>query len=120
MTRLFAASLFAVALLASVPPRSHGARPFVTARRVDSAAALFGTAPDISGGASAGWTFVSITNGIFDAETAPPANDADLCGFFRCLWDDGGLLVECVVRDDDVCVDACKPGDLSCRSWTDD
>ena len=29
-------------------------------------------------------------------------------------------LVECVARDDDVCVDACKPGDLSCRSWTDD
>ena len=96
------------------------ARPFVTARRIESAAARFGTAPDASGGAAGGWTFVSITNGIYDVETAPPANDADLCGFFRCLWDDDGLLVECVARDDDVGVDACKPGDLSCRSWTDD
>ena len=117
------AALLAIAALpacTAAASAAEAARPAVAARRGESAAARFGTAPDASGGAAAGWTFVSITNGIYDAGTAPPAHDADLCGFFRCFWDDGGLLVECVARDDDVCVDACKPGDLSCRSWTDD
>ena len=86
--------------------------------RVESAAALFGAPPQI--GDAAGWTFVSVTNGVCDDVCAAPCGDEDLSYHFRCLHDDGGLLVETVVRDDDVATDTCPPGSIDCLSWLDD
>ncbi len=109
---------------AGYPP----AGPVLRVPRVDSAAALFGTPPALpppdalaSGQQQAGgWTFVSVTNGVCDDVCAAPCGDADLSYHFRCLHDAGGLLVETVVRDDDVSTDTCPEGSTYCRSWLDD
>ena len=109
--------------------RVHGAlppaqtEPTATASRIPSAASLFGTPPTLSpadGTASAGWSFVSVTNGVCDDVCAPPCGDADLSYHFRCLYDDGGLVVETVVRDDDISTDTSPEGSIYCRSWEDD
>ncbi|MBR0057573.1 MAG: hypothetical protein IJP66_09615 [Kiritimatiellae bacterium] len=103
--------------------------PSVTATRIPSAAALFGTPPALRHSEAvlpqtldgvAGWTFVSVTNGVCDDVCGAPCGDADLSYHFRCLYDDGGLVVETVVRDDNVATDTCPPGSTYCRSWEDD
>jgi len=117
------------------------AGPALRVPRVASAAALFGAVPALTdsrpstsdlrpstfdlrpstgGGPAAAWTFVSVTNGVCDDVCAAPCGDEDLSYHFRCLHDDGGLLVETVVRDDDVSTDTCPPGSIDCRSWLDD
>ena len=110
------------------------AGPVLRVPRVESAAALFGKPPALAnprpstsdlrpstgGGSSSAWTFVSVTNGVCDDVCAAPCGDEDLSYHFRCLHDDGGLLVETVVRDDDVATDTCPPGSIDCRSWLDD
>ncbi|MBR3084962.1 MAG: hypothetical protein IKH04_01020 [Kiritimatiellae bacterium] len=68
----------------------------------------------------AGWTFVSVTNGVCDDVCAPPCGDGDLSYHFRCLYDKGGLVVETVVRDDDIATDTSPEGSIYCRSWEDD
>ena len=103
------------------------AGPTLRVPRIDSAAAFFGAAP---GGASspsepqspgaAQWTFVSVTNGVCDDVCAAPCGDDDLSYHFRCLHDAGGLLVETIVRDNDVSTDTCPEGSTYCRSWLDD
>ena len=94
------------------------AGPVLRVPRVESAAARFGPAPEVT--PDGGWTFVSVTNGVSDDVCAAPCGDADLSYHFRCLHDAGGLLVETVVRDDDVATDTCPPGSIDCRSWLDD
>ena len=116
--------------------------PVVRAPGIDSAAALFGTPPDFpfdrlvvgsfdrsetnkrsndqTTKRNDGWTFVSVTNGVCDDVCAPPCGDDDLSYHFRCFHDDGGLVVETVVRDDDVATDTSPPGSIYCRSWEDD
>ena len=94
------------------------AGPALRVPRIASAAALFGEPPQVAAGG--GWTFVSVTNGVCDDVCAAPCGDEDLSYHFRCLHDDGGLLVETVVRDDDVSTDTCPPGSIDCRSWLDD
>ena len=101
--------------------------PTLRVPAIDSAAALFGTPPALPTDATAsgqqqggGWTFVSVTNGVCDDVCASPCGDADLSYHFRCLHDAGGLLVETVVRDDDVATDTCPAGSVDCRSWLDD
>lgn len=94
--------------------------PAAVATRIPSAAALFGTAPAASAMESAGLTFVSVTNGVCDDVCAPPCGDADLSYHFRCLYDDGGLVVETIVRDDDISTDTCPSDSIYCRSWEDD
>ena len=104
------------------------AGPVLRVPRIDSAAALFGKPPALpppGETASApkqewGWTFVSVTNGVCDDVCPAPCGDADLSYHFRCLHDAGGLLVETVVRDDDVATDTCPEGSVDCRSWLDD
>ena len=104
--------------------RIHGAlppapiSPSATSARIESAAALFGRAPEVT--PDGGWTFVSVTNGVCDDVCAPPCGDADLSYHFRCLHDGGGLVVETVVRDDDVATDTSPEGSIYCRSWEDD
>ena len=92
--------------------------PTLDVPRVESAAALFGPPPTMT--PDGGWTFVSVTNGVCDDVCAAPCGDADLSYHFRCLHDDAGLLVETVVRDDDVATDTCPEGAIDCRSWLDD
>ena len=101
------------------------AGPTLHVPAIDSAAALFGTAPCADTTASGqqegwGWTFVSVTNGVCDDVCAAPCGDDDLSYHFRCLHDAGGLLVETVVRDNDVSTDTCPEGSTYCRSWLDD
>ena len=97
----------------NVPPG-----PVLAVPAIESAAALFGRAPEVT--PNGGWTFVSVTNGVCDDICASPCGDADLSYHFRCQHDAGGLLVEVVVRDDDVATDTCPPGSIDCRSWLDD
>ena len=102
--------------------------PTLTAPAIESAAALFGTAPQLpamettaSGQQQgAGWTFVSVTNGVCDDVCGAPCGDDDLSYHFRCLHDAGGLIVEVIVRDDDISTDTCPAGSIDCRSWLDD
>lgn len=117
------------------------AGPTLRVPRIDSAVALFGAAPEVGGDlraprnldaagrsesapyqgtASSPWTFVSVTNGVCDDVCAAPCGDDDLSYHFRCLHDAGGLLVETVVRDNDVSTDTCPEGSTYCRSWLDD
>lgn len=111
----------------SLPPEPDG--PCAASSRIPSAAALFGVPPSLPASApaspapapeGAGWIFVSVTNGVCDDVCAPPCGDADLSYRFRCLHDDGGLVVETVVRDDDVSTDTSPEGSIYCRSWEDD
>ena len=67
-----------------------------------------------------GWTFVSVTNGVCDDVCGAPCGYNDLTYHFRCFHDAGGLIVETVVRDDDVATDTCPEGAIDCRSWLDD
>ena len=92
--------------------------PTVAAPAVESAAALFGRVPEVT--PDGGWTFVSVTNGVSDDVCSAPCGDADLSYRFRCLHDAGGLVVEVVVRDDDIATDTCPAGSVDCRSWLDD
>lgn len=92
--------------------------PVLGVPAIPSAAALFGQAPSLS--PDGDWTFVSVTNGVSDDVCAAPCNDDDLSYHFRCLHDDGGLLVEAIVRDNDVATDTCPEGAIDCRSWLDD
>ena len=114
--------------------------PTLSVPAVSSAAALFGTAPKIAGTGNGewgtesnrqtvkpsnrqtdtGWTFVSVTNGVCDDVCGAPCGDNDLSYHFRCFHDAGGLVVETVVRDDDVATDTCPEGSIDCRSWLDD
>ncbi len=92
--------------------------PTLAAPAIDSAAARFGKPPKLS--SDPAWTFVSVTNGVCDDVCGAPCGDADLSYHFRCLHDAGGLLVEVVVRDDDISTDTCPAGSIDCRSWLDD
>ena len=135
--------------------------PTLSAPAVESAASLFGTAPQLptalltaqplttsttlSGSAPSAplresnnpaadrqtvkpsnrqtadaWTFVSVTNGVCDDVCGAPCGYADLSYHFRCMHDAGGLIVEVVVRDDDISTDTCPAGSIDCRSWLDD
>ena len=84
--------------------------PTLTAPAVESAAPIFGTAPQLpametttSGQQQgAGWTFVSVTNGVCDDVCGAPCGDDDLSYHFRCMHDANGLIVEVIVRDDDI------------------
>ena len=67
-----------------------------------------------------GWTFVAVTNGVCDDVCGAPCGDDDLSYHFRCLHDANGLIVEVVVRDDDISTDTCPAGSVDCRSWLDD
>ncbi len=92
--------------------------PSLSATKVESASALFGTAPSATPDGT--WTFVSVTNGVCDDVCGAPCGDNDLSYHFRCFHDAGGLIVETVVRDDDVATDTCPEGSIDCRSWLDD
>ena len=94
------------------------AAPVLRVPRIHDVAARFGRAPEWS--PDGGWTFVSVTNGVCDDCCGAPCGDEDLSYHFRCMHDDGGLLVETVVRDDDVSTDTSPPGSVYCRSWEDD
>ena len=67
-----------------------------------------------------GWTFVAVTNGVCDDVCGAPCGDDDLSYHFRCLHDANGLIVEVIVRDDDIATDTCPAGSVDCRSWLDD
>ena len=103
------------------------AGPVLRVPRIDSASARFGAPPALPApvcpepeAEAASWVFVSVTNGVCDDVCAAPCGDDDLSYRFRCLHDDGGLLVETIVRDDDVSTDTCPAGAIDCRSWLDD
>ena len=65
--------------------------------------------------------FVSVTNGVVDAETKPPASDDDLSFWFSCTYDDAALMVKVVVLDDDARhADTCPSNAISCAAWDDD
>ena len=65
--------------------------------------------------------FVSVTNGVVDAETQPPAGDDDLSFWFSCTYDDAGLAVKVAVLDDDARrADTCPSNAVSCAAWDDD
>ena len=66
------------------------------------------------------WTFVSVKNGVCDDVCGAPCGDDDLSYHFRCMHDAGGLIVEVIVRDDDISTDTCPAGSIDCRSWLDD
>jgi hypothetical protein len=107
---------------------SHVTVPSLSAPAIESAASLFGTAPQLpametttSGQQQgAGWTFVSVKNGVCDDVCGAPCGDDDLSYHFRCMHDAGGLIVEVIVRDDDISTDTCPAGSIDCRSWLDD
>lgn len=65
--------------------------------------------------------FVSVTNGVVDAETQPPSGDDDLSFWFSCTYDAAGLAVKVVVLDDDARrADTCPSNAVSCAAWDDD
>ena len=65
--------------------------------------------------------FVSVTNGVVDAETQPPACDDDLSFWFSCTYDDAGLAVKVAVLDADARrADTCPSNAVSCAAWDDD
>ena len=63
---------------------------------------------------------MSVTNGVCDDVCGAPCGDDDLSYHFRCLHDANGLIVEVIVRDDDISTDTCPAGSIDCRSWLDD